>query len=60
MRARRRKTGVPAEIRFETKPEIALKQMRWACEAGLPRGVVLMDAGYGSDASCAWVSRRWG
>jgi SRSO17 transposase len=46
-RQRRRKTGVPEEIRFKTKPEIALEQLRWACEAGLPRGVVLMDAGYG-------------
>ena len=43
----RRKAGVPEEIVFKTKPEIALEQMRWACEAGLPRGVVLLDAGYG-------------
>jgi SRSO17 transposase len=44
---RRRKTGVPQEIGFKTKPEIALEQLRWACEAGIARGVVLMDAGYG-------------
>src|SRR5271156_3562665 len=44
---RRRKVGVPDEIGFKTKPEIALAQIRWACEAGLPHGVVLMDAGYG-------------
>jgi SRSO17 transposase len=48
-RARRRKAGVPKEIGFKTKPAIALEQLRWACEAGLPRGVVLMDAGYGAD-----------
>ncbi len=36
-------------ISFKTKPEIALEQLRWACEAGLPRGAVLMDAGYGAD-----------
>jgi DDE superfamily endonuclease len=42
---RRRKVGVPDEISFKTKPEIALAQIRWACEAGLLRGVVLMDAG---------------
>ncbi len=48
-RARRRKAGVPKEIGFKTKPRIALEQLRWACEAGLPRGVVLMDAGYGAD-----------
>jgi SRSO17 transposase len=44
-----RKTGVPKEIRFKTKPQIALEQLRWACAAGIPRGVVLMDAGYGAD-----------
>jgi SRSO17 transposase len=48
-RARRRKAGVPKEVRFKTKPQIALEQLRWACAAGLPRGVVLMDAGYGAD-----------
>jgi SRSO17 transposase len=48
-RGRRRKAGVPKEISFKTKPEIALEQLRWACETGLPRGVVLMDAGYGAD-----------
>jgi SRSO17 transposase len=48
-RKRRRKTGVPEEISFKTKPEIALEQLRWACEAGLARGVVLMDAGYGAE-----------
>lgn len=46
--ARRRKAHVPEEIVFETKPEIALGQLRWACEVGLPRGVVLLDAGYGN------------
>lgn len=48
-RARRRKAGVPKEIRFKTKPRIAFEHLRWACAAGLPRGVVLMDAGYGAD-----------
>src|SRR3954453_1387244 len=47
--ARRQKAGVPEEITFQTKPEIALDQLRAAAGAGLPRGVVLMDAGYGSD-----------
>jgi SRSO17 transposase len=44
---RRRKTGVPEDVVFKTKPEIALEQIDAACKAGLPRGVVLMDAGYG-------------
>ena len=48
-RPRRCKAGVPKEVTFKTKPAIALDQLRWACEADLPRGVVLMDAGYGAD-----------
>ena len=48
--ARRKKAGVPKEIKFKTKPEIALEQIRWACEAGLPRGVALMDVAYGNDS----------
>jgi SRSO17 transposase len=48
--ARRKKAGVPPDIRFKTKPEIALEQIRWACEAGLPRGVALMDGAYGTDS----------
>ncbi len=48
--ARRKKAGVPRDISFKTKPEIALEQIRWACEAGLPRGVALMDAAYGTDS----------
>jgi SRSO17 transposase len=48
---RRRKAGVPEDISFKTKPEIALEQIRWACAANLPRGVVLMDAGYGCNTN---------
>jgi SRSO17 transposase len=47
---RRRKTGVPEEVSFKTKPEIALEQITAACAAGLPHGVVLMDAGYGNNS----------
>src|SRR5882757_2985423 len=48
--ARRRKAGVPETMVFKTKPQIALAQLRWACETGLARGVVLMDPAYGNDA----------
>ena len=48
-RARRVKAGVAKEIRFQTKPQIALEQIRSACKAGLPRGTVLMEAGYGAN-----------
>jgi SRSO17 transposase len=47
---RRRKVGVPDDVAFMTKPQIALEQIRAAHAAGLPKGVVLMDAGYGVDA----------
>jgi SRSO17 transposase len=54
--ARRRKAGVPDDIAFQTKPQIALGQIRapsFACSvallAGVPRAVVLADAGYGVD-----------
>jgi SRSO17 transposase len=49
--ARRTKTGVPEDIEFKTKPQIALNQIKWACQVGLPRGVVVMDAGYGVEAN---------
>jgi SRSO17 transposase len=48
---RRRKAGIPDEIDFKTKPEIALEQIEAALKAGLSRGVVLMDAGYGCNTN---------
>jgi SRSO17 transposase len=49
-RTRRKQADVPKDIAFKTKPEIALEQIRWACEAALPRGVGLMDTAYGNDS----------
>ena len=48
--ARRKKAGVPEDVEFKTKPQIALEQIKWACETGLPRGMVIVDAGYGVEA----------
>jgi SRSO17 transposase len=48
--ARRKTAHVPEAIKFKTKPQIALEQIREACAAGVPRGVVLMDASYGSNS----------
>jgi SRSO17 transposase len=48
--ARREKAEVPEEVRFQTKPEIALDQIRAAAAAQVPRGVVLADAAYGINA----------
>jgi SRSO17 transposase len=44
---RREETEVPKEVRFQTKPEIALDQIRAALAARVDRGVVLADAAYG-------------
>src|SRR4051812_49828881 len=41
--------GVPEEVGFRTKPAIALDQIRQALADGVPPGVVVTDAGYGSD-----------
>src|SRR5215470_12486712 len=49
-KARRKKAHVPASIRFKTKPQIALEQIRAALLAGVAPGVVLMDAGYGNNS----------
>src|ERR1700676_653283 len=46
---RRKATGVPSEIRFQTKPEIALQQMRTAVDREIPSAPVLADAAYGND-----------
>ena len=46
---RRKQAGVPQEIRFQTKPEIALGHIRSLMHEDVPRGVVLADAAYGND-----------
>ena len=47
--ARRKKAHVPRATKFKTKPQIALQQIRAARAADVPRGVVLLDASYGSN-----------
>jgi len=46
---RRKATGIPPEISFQTKPEIALQQIRTALDREIPTAPVLTDAGYGND-----------
>jgi SRSO17 transposase len=48
---RRKKAGVPREVKFLTKPEIALEQIRAAKAAGVLVGIVLADAGYGNETA---------
>lgn len=46
---RRKQAGVPKEIRFQTKPEIALEQIRALVAEDVSRAPVLADAAYGND-----------
>lgn len=48
---RRQSVGIPQEIEFATKPEIALAQLQAGCERDVTRGVVLADAGYGNNTA---------
>lgn len=45
---RRAKTGVPESVKFQTKPALALDQIRQALADQVPAGVVLADAAYGN------------
>jgi SRSO17 transposase len=49
-RSRRAEAHVPRSIRFKTKPQIALEQIRAAIEANVAPGTVLMDASYGTNS----------
>lgn len=46
---RKKEAGIPEEVQFQTKPQIALEQIRHAVEEEVTRGVVVADAGYGID-----------
>jgi len=48
---RRSKAGVPEELRFATKTQIALQQLRKLLGEGAPRHCVLADASYGVDTA---------
>ncbi len=50
-KGRCKRAGVPEEIAFATKGEIAWAQIEAALAAGIPRGPVLIDAGYGDEAA---------
>lgn len=47
---RRKQARIPEEVGFDTKPELALKMLRWAVEDDLPKGVVLADSAYGDSS----------
>ena len=47
---RRAIAGVPDDVVFRTKPEIALRQLRQALADGVPSAPALMDPAYGNDS----------
>jgi SRSO17 transposase len=47
---RRKQAGIPESIPFQTKPQIALQQIRQAVKDEVTRAPVLADAAYGNDA----------
>ncbi|HEV2007882.1 MAG TPA: IS701 family transposase [Burkholderiales bacterium] len=49
--SRRKAAGVPAAIDFATKGALAFSQIEAALAAGVPRGPVTADAGYGDESA---------
>jgi SRSO17 transposase len=45
---RRKEAGIPDEVQFATKPELALRMVECALRDKVPKGVVLADEGYGN------------
>ncbi|ADO70240.1 Transposase [Stigmatella aurantiaca DW4/3-1] len=48
--ARRVEARIPPEVRFKTKPQLALQMIDRAMEDGVPPGIVLADSAYGSSS----------
>jgi len=57
---RRKVAGVPEDVTFQTKPEIALDQIAFALKEGLTPEVVLADAGYGQLTEFRERLTEWG
>lgn len=57
--ARREEAGVPAEIPFRTKPQLAQAMLERALAAGVPAGWVTGDEAYGGDRRLrVWLEAR--
>lgn len=48
---RRQQAGVPEEVEFQTKPQLALKGLDEARDLSIPHQAVIADAGYGKDSA---------
>jgi SRSO17 transposase len=49
--AKRREGGVPHDVVFRTKPELAVAMVRRALRDNVPHGVLLADAAYGNSSA---------
>jgi SRSO17 transposase len=58
-KARRKEGGIPKEVKFQTKPQLALKEIRRALDDGVPQGVVLTDSAYGSSSDFRAQLEEW-
>jgi SRSO17 transposase len=56
---RREEAGVPEEITFQTKPQLALAMLERAFEADVPARWVVGDAVYGSDGKLRRALEAW-
>jgi SRSO17 transposase len=58
-RVRCREAGVPDEVEFATKPELARQMLQRAVEAGVPAAWVTGDSVYGGHCGlCHWLEAR--
>jgi SRSO17 transposase len=57
---RRREARIPEDVVFKTKPQLALDMLTRALAAGVPRGVVLGDGGYGASSEFRLSLQRLG
>ena len=58
--ALREQARIPSDVTFQTKPEIALSLLERAKQNGIPKAVVLADAGYGDSGAFRDGVRRLG
>src|SRR5919201_3498559 len=54
-RARCRQAGIPDEVLFRTKPQLALALIERALDAGVPVAWVAVDEVYGNDTKFRWA-----
>ncbi len=54
-----KKAGIPDDVEFKTKPEIALNLIERVCKEGVPHLAITADTGYGSDGGFRNTLQEW-